>query len=757
MKTISKLKRSLLYNCKALFLFSLCCFYFVNLSAQTSVVDIGKSFANISKLTTGGTFNPNDILEIRVTFAVSNVAPSQITAVQVFDTVPAKTTYVAGSTRIATNEGITAKGPYTDASDADQGSCVGGNVLINLGTGATGVIGGTIKNTDKPSFYGSTCIMVACFRVQINAGANYGDTIKIGGKVVYKISGVTTTRNFPVYNIVLSLLNTTPCSNGKSISAASDSLGTFASGIIQNRAAALGFATTYIKQNIGTGTPIDYNYSIANNSSADGSTNPNSTMPEGTALHRVFGLWDIAGDHTGSANTAIGNPPVAPGARGGYMVLVNASYKTDTAYRETLSNLCPGTYYEFSGWFRNVCPRCGCDSMGRGSGSAGYIPGPGNDSSGVRPNINFEIDGLAYYTSGDIKYDRVNRWKKFGFTFLTKPGQTTANFLIRNNSPGGGGNDWALDDINVSHCGPTLSMNYNPIVLGCSANPFVVNLSDTIRYLFSNSYVYWKWQRSNVGGTIWTDLVGPGTSGIGTPVLVGGQYQFVTNLPPFLAVPSDSGRYYRVIVATSLANLTGNCAYNDGTATMIKVINCGIILATNIQQFKAQLVSGKGYLTWSASDEQNIKNYDIEKSNDGINFQKIASVEAKNISESYYNFTDPDNINGKTYYRLKMNDANGLYKYSTIVLVSTTMNFEIKNIINPFKNTISIDVIIPIEGIMNISLYNDNGQMIKNLQVTVNKGIDNIVLENINSPVGVYYLSIDFNNESVKKKLVKIN
>jgi hypothetical protein len=245
--------------------------------------------------------------------------------------------------------------------------------------------------------------MVACYRVRINAAANYGDTISIGGKVTYSIGGSPRTVNFTKYQIILSQLNISPCTNGTNVSAAGDSLGTFGSGTATNRATSLAFATTYTKVNVGTGAPQDYYYSIVKNSSPDSWTNPNSTMPEGTALHRVFGFWDIGGDHTGASNPAIGNPPPAAGTRAGYMVLINASYKTDTAYRETLTNLCPDTYYEFSAWFRNVCPRCSCDSIGRASGSSGYIPGPGNDSSGVKPNITFEIDGLAYYTSGEIK------------------------------------------------------------------------------------------------------------------------------------------------------------------------------------------------------------------------------------------------------------------------------------------------------------------------------------------------------------------
>jgi len=751
------MKKTLQYPCKGFLLVLFISFFVMEAYSQSSTVDMGKSFTNITRLTTGGTFNPNDIIEINVTIAVRNVAPSQITAVQVYDTVPAKTTYIPNSIRITTTEDITYKGPFTDANDSDQGRNVGGNILINLGSGATGTTGGTIKNTDRPSFFGTSCIMVACYRVRINAAANYGDTISIGGKVTYSISGSPRTVNFTKYQIILSQLNISPCTNGTNVSAAGDSLGTFASGTATNRATSLAFATTYTKVNVGTGAPQDYYYSIVKNSSPDSWTNPNSTMPEGTALHRVFGFWDIGGDHTGASNQTFGNPPPAAGTRAGYMVLINASYKTDTAYRETLTNLCPDTYYEFSAWFRNVCPRCSCDSVGRASGAAGYIPGPGNDSSGVKPNITFEIDGLAYYTSGEIKYDRTAPWKKYGFTFRTKPGQTTAIFQIRNNSPGGGGNDWALDDISISHCGPTLAMNHNPYVLGCSSAPFVVSLSDTVRYIYSNSYVHYKWQRSNVGGTVWTDLTGPGTSGVGIPTLVGGQYQYVTNLPPFLATAADSGRYYRVLVGTSAANLTGNCSYTDGHTTMLRVINCGIVLSTNLTQFNGQLIEKKASLYWTATNEKDLSMYEIEKSNDGANFYKSGTVKAKNMNDVYYNYTDPVNVTGIVYYRLKMIDANGLFKYSPVIVLSSELDFEISNINNPFSNTIKADVSVPKDGRLNVILFNENGQLVKNLRIKAHKGLNKITVDNIEAANGIYFLSVDFENGAIKRKLLKIN
>ena len=722
-------------------------------------VDIGKSFANMSKLTTGGAFNPGDTIEIRVTFAVIRQGSyTALDSVQVFDQVPAKTTYIPGSMRVATNEGITYKGPFTEAVDSDPGRNVAGNIIINLGNKANGTRGGRIRSdTSRPSFFNSHCIMMACYKVRINPTASYGDTITVGGSVRYKMVSPTIASysvSFPQYKILL-FANSGYCPNGTDISSASDFGGTFGNGTAVNRVAPLGFATTYIKQNISTGQPQDYNYAIIKNSSADSWTNPNSAMPEGPALHRVFGFWDIAGDHTGSSNTAFGNAPPAAAQNSGYFVLINASYNTNVAYQETLSNLCPNTYYEFSAWFRNVCPRCSCDSTGRGSGTTGFIRGPGNDSSGVKPNLNFEIDGLAYYTTGDMKYDRGVPWKKFGFTFLTRPGQTTANFAIRNNSPGGGGNDWAIDDIKVSHCGPTLTMNYNPEVLGCKEGAFTVALKDTIRFIY-NSYVHFKWQKSNVGGTVWANMTGPGTSGIGTPTLVNGLYQYVTVLPPFLAFAADSGTYYRVIVATTAANLANTCAYKDQNTTMIRAITCGVILNGNFIQFRGTLAGKKVYLTWSTAEEKNLSHYEIEKSSDGINFSSSGRVNARNMYEAYYNYTDPDEMNGHRFYRLKMIQQDDKFKYSNIIELSTALSFEVNNIQNPFADNIYADITIPEAGIININLYNDKGQKVKVFSQPVNKGLNKIpVTELGNLSTGIYFIAIEYKNQVHRSKLVK--
>lgn len=729
----------------------------VHLAFAQGRVDIGKSYANLSRLKTGGTYNPGDTVEVRVTIAVKTQGTATIIdSVQVFDQVPLKAVYIPNSMRVATNEGITWKGPFTEVADADWGKNVLGSVTINVGNKATGTRGGRIRSdSSRPSFYNSHCIMMVCYKIRILPSAAYFDTLKFAGSVRYRPispAGAAVTHVFPQYNILL-FPNNGYCPDANAISATSDFGGTFGGGTSPNRAAPLGFTTSYIKQNISTSQPNDYYYAIVKNVSPTSATNPNLSLPN--SANRVFGLWDIAGDHTNATNTAAGNVPPASSDSAGYMVLINASYYTNIAYQETLTNLCPNTYYEFSAWYRNVCPRCGCDSMGRGSGNSSYITGPGNDSSGVKPNLNFEVDGVAYYTTGDIKYDRAVPWKKFGFTFLTKPTQTFANFSIRNNSPGGGGNDWAIDDIKIAHCGPDLVMNYHPYVIGCKENGFPVQLSDTIRFKF-NSYTYYKWQRSNVGGTIWTDMAGPGTSGVGTPVLVNGMYQYVTTLPTFWATAADSGVYYRVVVATTAANLANECAYNNGSSTMIRAITCGVILQGNFTRFRGNLVAGKAKLNWETANEQGLSAYIVEKSVDGISFVGIATVPAQNREQAYYNFTDPEDINGNYFYRIKMMQPDGLYKYSNMLQLGNSASFTILSVQNPFKHQIAATLLMPQAATVNIQVHNDKGQQVKGFKLMLEKGVQPLVLDmpaSISS--GLYYISFEYQGQIERRKLMR--
>ncbi|HEU4608077.1 MAG TPA: hypothetical protein VFS31_08210, partial [Chitinophagaceae bacterium] len=393
-----------------------------SLTSYAQKIDFGKSYVNLTKGVIGGTVEPGDVLEIRASIVVRS---GTYDSCGYSDVVPAGTSYVPGTIRVLTNEGKIYK-QFTDAYGDDQGWISGSTIRINLGFNpaanpATAFRRGRIANTHRPSFFGSTCIMIASFQVTVTAG--YGSTISLGGGSMSYRPVSSFLRSFVYPRRTVAIFNNYGiCPNAIGAnSIGTEFNGTFGSGQPRNRGTSANVPPGYTYNIFTSNTPNDYYYGIPNNTSINTGYTTSDTWPKPDNTHRVFGVWDIIGDHTGASDPLMGNPPADTVAKpnAGYMLVINAAYRIDSAFQQTISGLCPNTYYEISVWMRNICSKCGCDSAGRGTGSAGYIPTAPGDSSGVYPNLSFNVDGIDYYTTGNILY--TGQWVKKGFTFLTGP------------------------------------------------------------------------------------------------------------------------------------------------------------------------------------------------------------------------------------------------------------------------------------------------------------------------------------------------
>ena len=739
-------------------------------AAPVPQIDFGKSFINVSK-PTGGTVETGDILEMRASVVVRSGA---FDSCSFNDVIPAGTTFISGTLQILTNEGKIYK-QFTDAQfDAsnDQGWISGSNVIINLGyrsidQPATVFRRGRIRNNNghKPSYYSSSCIMVASYRVTVTA-ASYTTINMGGGNITYTTSPpAVSTFSFPSSPVMV-YPNLGFCSNSVGTnSLGTETNGTFGSGNPRNRAPSANVPAGYTYATFTCSSPQDYFYGIANNtgggvySTSNAWPKPDGSCSATPTTHRVFTYWDIIGDHTGAVYQLTGNPAAdtTGGNNGGYMLIVNAAYRIDSAFDHTISNLCPNTYYEISCWMRNICSKCGCDSNGTGANSGGYIPtGPG-DSSGVRPNITVALDGVRYYTSGDLPYN--GQWVKKGFTFLTGPAQTSFTMRFYNNAPGGGGNDWALDDISVATCTPNMaySPSLNPNI--CDSN--IVTLSDTIRSYFSN-YIYYKWQRSTDGGGTWTDITTP--AGPVVPYWNGSSWEYVVNytVPPSFTQLSNNGDMYRVVVATTLSNLSDiNCRFTDAGGIRLNILDCDTPLNTSLLSFTGRKINGHAFLEWSASGENETVTYNIEKSSDGNTFETIGAVGGRGGQASpnnSYSFTDPVVITASAFYRLRMVNSGGNTKFSnTVVLYSNDQTgFSFVSVVNPFDREISLQITTAEGGLLRIMLMDQTGRIVMEQKKEIGIGLSRLNLYDTGAlPAGAYYLRLFLNGKTIQKKLIR--
>ena len=734
------------------------------LGGYSQTLDYGKSYINVTKGTTGGTIEPNDILEIRATFVVRT---GTLDSCAFYDTIRAGTTYIPNSMAILTNEGKVYK-PFTDPLNLTDcgwfdGTVGLGVVRIHLGfvaanNPATGFRRGQIRNTHRPNVFGA-CVMVCSYRVRVTAPL--GSQIALGGGgITYRV-GLNPIQKI-VYpgNLVAVYRNSGICANAIGVNALGTEFnGTFGSGRNRNRGTSGNVPPSYVYNMFTTSGPGDYYYGVANNTSTETaySTSNAWAKPDNTnPTHRVFRVWDIIGDHTGAASPLLGNPAADTVANGnaGYMLVINSSYRIDSAFQHTISGLCPNTYYEISAWMRNVCSKCGNDSanINASAGNPAYIPTAPGDSSGVRPNVTFEVDGVDYYSTGDMLY--TGQWVKKGFTYLTGPLQTAITLKLFNNAPGGGGNDWALDDISVATCTPNLNMIPSGNANVCIGNQ--VDMACIIRSYFAN-YIYWMWEMSTDGGSTWTNT---GVSGTGSPVLMGGQYQYTATYPSFIADSSVHQRRFRIRIASTPGNLLNpNCSFLDMTTIIVWVNNCEWVLQTKLKNFSGVVQNGYGRLQWETEHESDNVIYEIERSYDQSHFEKIGEVIGNaSGSGNIYQFTDPNLLSAHTYYRIKVREGNNTQNSKIILLSNRALQYDIKSVINPFRETLSFEMIAPVDGVAVITLVDSYGRIVKQVNQNFNKGLTNIRINSLGGlAAGTYTLNVQAGGQVFNKKVIRMN
>jgi len=156
--------------------------------------------------------------------------------------------------------------------------------------------------------------------------------------------------------------------------------------------------------------------------------------------------------------------------------------------------------------------------------------------------------------------------------------------------------------------------------------------------------------------------------------------------------------------------------------------------------FKALLVNKTAILSWEVANEINFKQYNLEYSNDAINFQVVATLSAKgaNASTASYNYQHGNLIEGKYYYRLKMIDKDGSYNYSPVRLVTVGKTLSVNVYPNPAQHFLTVDLNGTLNPQTEIILFDATGREVKKVKATsnsVNISLDKMV-------AGMYHLSI---------------
>lgn len=183
-------------------------------------------------------------------------------------------------------------------------------------------------------------------------------------------------------------------------------------------------------------------------------------------------------------------------------------------------------------------------------------------------------------------------------------------------------------------------------------------------------------------------------------------------------------------------------------------------LPITLVDFTATKAGAKINLNWIVSSEINAKNYDVERSGNGTDFTAIATVPA--INNTKYSSTDASPLGGVNYYRLKMIDIDGKFKYSevrSVLFDGTTVLFDIYP--NPvITNTLYLHIQqYNYAGKAQAVITDIAGRSIQSTNVNIIKGNNQlpVIIKTLKS--GTYFVTVyDASGVVIteSKKLVKL-
>ena len=202
----------------------------------------------------------------------------------------------------------------------------------------------------------------------------------------------------------------------------------------------------------------------------------------------------------------------------------------------------------------------------------------------------------------------------------------------------------------------------------------------------------------------------------------------------------------------------------SGGTTLVTTVE-SVALPIKIKSFTAVPFENRdANLDWVTASEVNGSHFDVERSDDGVNFAQIGRVEATGNSstDQDYKFSDRE-VNMERndvvqYYRIKMVDIDGEYKYTGVRVVNFTrvdIDFTINAFPNPTVNYIQLEL----NGLDNTSterpmlnVFSNTGELIR--AEVLNSDLGKIDMSNL--PSSLYHFIIDYKGQRYTEKIILI-
>jgi hypothetical protein len=185
------------------------------------------------------------------------------------------------------------------------------------------------------------------------------------------------------------------------------------------------------------------------------------------------------------------------------------------------------------------------------------------------------------------------------------------------------------------------------------------------------------------------------------------------------------------------------------------------VLKNTITDFFGLTVNDNNQLNWSVTNNNQIRFFEVERSEDGTNFfplQTINSI-ASDFPSANYKFTD-DNITKESnavYYRLKIFNVASKLSYSKIIRfsINESVNGRVKIFPNPVTDKLQMSIYSPYRQNIELFIYDGSGRLMRNVHTIIEKGNTKLNISAFQSwPPGIYSVKVIAGNELFINKMI---
>ncbi len=173
---------------------------------------------------------------------------------------------------------------------------------------------------------------------------------------------------------------------------------------------------------------------------------------------------------------------------------------------------------------------------------------------------------------------------------------------------------------------------------------------------------------------------------------------------------------------------TGGSQVRQTSIYFKSFFNWQTLLPVKLLSFDAKTVNKGTAINWSATDEDDLRFYIIQKSFDGNTWKEISRISpVASAHMNTYTITDNEENTSTAYYRLQQVNANGSATYSKTVKVTASSFRTIYSYVSNKKINLQINARIDDDYIVDV--YSMSGAKLGSSQYRVNAGNNNYSLE----------------------------